>query len=138
MSDPWSLNAQLAADTHALAALPLCDVRLMDNALYPWLILVPRITGAIEWIDLDTRDSHRLADEIAVVSHALRRTYSPEKLNIATLGNVVSQLHVHVVARFRNDMAWPGPVWGGDFSQPYPPALLSTCIASLRDAILSP
>jgi len=112
MSKTFSLNGSLAADTIAVASLDLCDVRLMNDANYPWLILVPRIADAIEIVDLEASVRHTLMDEIAKASEALRAVTGAEKLNVAALGNMVAQLHVHVIARFRDDEAWPGPVWG--------------------------
>jgi diadenosine tetraphosphate (Ap4A) HIT family hydrolase len=84
----------------------------MDNKRFPWIILVPRTANAREWIDLSREAQHQLSDEIAVISHILTALVTPEKLNIATLGNQVSQLHVHVIARYKTDAAWPNPVWG--------------------------
>ncbi len=84
----------------------------MDNKHFPWLILIPRVAGASEWIDLTREQQHQLSDEIAVVSHILQAVVTPHKLNIATLGNQVSQLHIHVIARYKTDGAWPNPVWG--------------------------
>lgn len=131
----WSLHPRLAADTHPVASLALCDVRLMDDANHPWLVLVPRIAGAVEWVDLDAADSHRLLDEVALASQALRTLHAPDKLNIAALGNMVSQLHVHVVARFRTDPAWPRPVWGACPPRAYAPADRNARIAALREAL---
>ena len=96
-----------------IADLPLCEVRLMDNKLFPWLILVPRIAGAREWIDLDREQQHQLSDEIAILSHLLQALVTPDKLNMAALGNQVPQLHIHLIARYKGDKAWPNPVWGG-------------------------
>lgn len=112
MSRQFRLDPRLEADSVFVAALDLCDVRLMNDAAYPWLILVPRLADVIEILDLDNATRHRLIDEIARASEALRATVGAEKLNIAALGNQVPQLHVHVIARFRTDPAWPGPVWG--------------------------
>lgn len=108
----WSLHPRLQADTHPVASLALSDVLLMDDAQYPWLILVPRVTGAIEWVDLEAGDRHRLLDEVSLAAAALRAVAAADKLNIGALGNVVSQLHVHVIARRADDPAWPRPVWG--------------------------
>lgn len=109
----FELDHRLERDTLSVTDLPLCSVRLMDNKCFPWVVLVPRVAGAREWIDLDREQQHQLSDEIAIVSHILQALVTPEKLNIATLGNQVSQLHVHVIARYRTDAAWPNPVWGG-------------------------
>jgi diadenosine tetraphosphate (Ap4A) HIT family hydrolase len=125
------LDARLAADTVHVAALGLSDVRLMDNALYPWLVLVPRIAGAVEWMDLDDPDRHRLLDETTRCAAALRAIGSVDKINIGAIGNVVAQLHVHVVARRRDDAAWPAPVWGGP-SERYAAPARDALVARLR------
>jgi diadenosine tetraphosphate (Ap4A) HIT family hydrolase len=114
----FSVDARLARDAHDITNLPLCNVRLMDNRHFPWLILIPRVAGASEWIDLTREQQHQLSDEIAIVSHIFRALVTPDKLNIATLGNQVPQLHVHVIARYKGDAAWPNPVWGSA-SEPY-------------------
>lgn len=106
------IHPKLEADTLFVAALGLSDLRLMNNQQYPWLILVPRVDDAVELIDLSPTQQHHLMDEIALVSGVLNTLFEPDKLNIATLGNIVRQLHVHVVARYRSDAAWPSPVWG--------------------------
>lgn len=108
----FQLDQRLAKDSISITDLPLCNVRLMDNKRFPWVILVPRVEGVREWIDLDRGDQHRLSDEIAVVSHILQALVTPDKLNIGALGNMVPQLHVHVIARYKGDPAWPNPVWG--------------------------
>lgn len=108
----FELDPRLAADTHLVIEWPLCDVRLMDDAQYPWLILVPRIAGSRELIDLDPGARLRLQQEIDSAAQVLKQMFAPDKLNVAALGNVVEQLHVHVIARFRHDAAWPKPVWG--------------------------
>lgn len=128
----WTLHPRLAADTHRVVSLPLSDVLLMDDRLYPWLVLVPRVPGAVEWIDLADADRHALLDEVTRASHVLRALHSPDKLNVAALGNMVPQLHVHVVARFRGDAAWPRPVWGAVPGEPYAADALATAIDALR------
>ena len=112
-TDYYQLHDRLAKDTLAVTDLPLCTVRLMDNKKFPWLVLVPRVANVCEWIDLDRQQQHQLSDEIAVVSHIVKALTTPDKLNIATLGNMVPQLHVHLIARYKGDAAWPNPVWGG-------------------------
>jgi diadenosine tetraphosphate (Ap4A) HIT family hydrolase len=114
------LDARLEADTLAVAELPLSVVRLMRDANYPWLLLVPRRANVVEIVDLSPDDQVRLVGEIAAVSHALRASVPCEKLNVAALGNVVAQLHVHVIARRGDDPAWPRPVWGAVPARPYP------------------
>jgi len=106
------LDPQLAADSIPIADLPLSAVRLMRDANYPWLLLVPRRTALAEIIDLDARGRTQLMTEIALSSEALRQTVPCDKLNVAALGNMVRQLHVHVIARRIGDAAWPRPIWG--------------------------
>lgn len=112
MTQDFQLDQRLAADTVPIAALALSDLRLMNDARFPWLILIPRRAAATELIDLDAADQARLIEEIAMASRALRGATSCEKLNVGALGNIVRQLHIHVVARTSDDPAWPGPVWG--------------------------
>ena len=112
MSAAFVLDPRLHDDTHAVIDLPLSRVLLMDDARFPWLILVPRVAGARELIDLDANDQRVLLAETARVAQVLRERNAPCKLNIAALGNVVEQLHVHVIARKPTDAAWPRPVWG--------------------------
>lgn len=110
----FEIDTKLVRDSIHVTNLPLCNVRLMDNKNFPWLILIPRQPDLAEYVDLSREDQHRLSDEIAVVSHILKALTTPDKLNIATLGNQVRQLHVHVIARYKTDKAWPNPVWGTD------------------------
>ena len=120
----YELHPQLAADTHPLATFELCELRLMDDANYPWLVLVPRVPVAHELVDLDAAQRHLLTDEIDRAARLLRDAFRPHKLNVAALGNMVPQLHVHVIARDENDPAWPAPVWGRVAARPYPPEML--------------
>ena len=131
----WQLHPQLAADSHPLAALALCELRLMDDANYPWLVLVPRVAGARELIDLPGPQRHALADETDRAARALQAAFRPYKLNVAALGNLVPQLHVHVIARFEEDPAWPAPVWGRVAARPYTPEQLVERIARLQEAL---
>jgi diadenosine tetraphosphate (Ap4A) HIT family hydrolase len=108
----FSLAPRLSADSAFLLDWPLCQVRLMDDARFPWLILVPRRPGLEEWTQLGAEDLTLLACEIAKAGTALNQMFRPTKLNVGALGNIVRQMHVHVVARFADDAAWPGPVWG--------------------------
>ena len=108
----WHLDQQLKGDTIAIGDLPLCRVLLNDDGNYPWLILVPRREDLVELTDLDESGRTALMREIAQVSAALKAHTRCHKLNVAALGNVVAQLHVHIIARFRTDPAWPNPVWG--------------------------
>jgi len=127
----FTLHPQLQADTIAVAELPLSAVLLMRDANYPWLILVPRRVGAVELIDLAAEDRALLTEEIARASLALRAVCAPDKLNVAALGNMVSQFHVHVIGRRRVDPAWPKPVWGAHPAKPYAPGAAETLAATL-------
>jgi diadenosine tetraphosphate (Ap4A) HIT family hydrolase len=130
----FQLDARLAADTHFVGELELSRVLLMNDARFPWLILVPRRAGLREIIELARDDQHLLLDEINAVAHVLHALHKPVKLNIAALGNMVAQLHVHVIARFTQDAAWPRPVWGVGTSQAYG-ASLDASLAGLRAAL---
>ena len=135
MTAAFELDPRLLADTHLLAHWPLCEVRLMDDARYPWLVLVPRAAGARDLIDLDEAARMQLQQETDVASMALRDVFSPDKLNVAALGNVVEQLHVHVIARFRDDDAWPAPVWGAHPRLPRSDAAREALIRRLQPAL---
>jgi diadenosine tetraphosphate (Ap4A) HIT family hydrolase len=133
----YALHPQLAADTHPLAALALCDLRLMDDANYPWLVLVPRVAGARELIDLEASQRRTLVDETDRAARLLRDVFRPFKLNVAALGNLVPQLHVHVIARFEGDPAWPAPVWGRVAARPYEPEALVERMRDLQRGLVA-
>ena len=120
MSTDFALDPQLAADTVHVGDLALCSVLLMDDARFPWLILVPRRAGASEITDLSPGDARGLMDEMRIATGVMLALAKPDKVNVAALGNVVSQLHVHVIGRFLSDPAWPKPVWGVGAATPYP------------------
>ncbi|MQA66237.1 MAG: HIT domain-containing protein [Alphaproteobacteria bacterium] len=115
----FRLDPRLAADTLPVGAFALSRVRLMNDAHFPWLVLVPARAGLQELTDLAPADRATLMEEIAAASRALRAVARPDKINVGVLGNIVAQLHVHVVARRRGDAAWPGPVWGAGTPEPY-------------------
>jgi diadenosine tetraphosphate (Ap4A) HIT family hydrolase len=131
----WSLHPQLARDTVPVGDLALARVLLTDDANYPWLILVPRLPGLVEIIDLEENGQVQLIAEIAAAARALKAITECEKLNIAALGNQVAQLHVHVIARRRCDAAWPKPVWGAAPPKAYDPKLRNQVIDALRAAL---
>lgn len=136
MSDAgFQLDPRLAADTAPLAALDLCELRLMDDARFAWLVLVPRRGGCAEITDLTTDEQALLWQEVNRASAALRAVVPCDKLNLGALGNIVRQLHVHVVARVQDDAAWPGPVWGSGSAAPYPAAVRQALIERLRDVL---
>lgn len=116
----FALDSRLAADTIPVGELGLCSVLLMDDARFPWLILVPRRSEASEITDLDEHDALDLMREIRIATGVMSALGQPDKVNVGALGNVVAQLHVHVVGRFRSDPAWPGPVWGFGERTRYP------------------
>ena len=108
----WRLHPQLARDTIVLGDLPLCRVLIVNDANWPWLLLVPRRDDVNDIIDLDEVEQAQLMTEITRVARALKTVTECDKLNIAALGNVVPQLHVHVIARRAGDAGWPKPIWG--------------------------
>lgn len=131
----FTLHPQLAADTASILDWPVCRVLLMRDARFPWLILVPRRADAVELIDLNSTDQAQVWREISAAGAALRTLHTPDKLNIGALGNMVRQLHIHIVARRVGDAAWPGPVWGSGPAYAYQLPLLNTRIAELREAL---
>jgi diadenosine tetraphosphate (Ap4A) HIT family hydrolase len=128
----FALDPRLAADSHRIADGALCEFRLVDDARYDWLVLVPRVSGAEEWLDLDADAQARLLRDLNAAGRALRALGRCDKLNIGALGNIVRQLHVHVVARHAGDPAWPGPVWGHSPLQRRDPAPRDQRLAELR------
>ena len=108
----FTLDPRLAADSFEICTLENVQVRLMDDARYWWLVLVPEIDGAVEWHHLDETAQHYLFDMATQAASVLENLTQADKMNIAALGNMVRQLHVHVIARHEGDAAWPGPVWG--------------------------
>jgi diadenosine tetraphosphate (Ap4A) HIT family hydrolase len=131
----FDLDPRLETDSHFVADGPLSQLRLIDDTRFPWLVLVPRLPGASEWLDLDGDAQRLLLAEINLAGRLLRATGRSDKLNIGALGNVVRQLHVHVVARTEGDPAWPGPVWGHGKPQRHDPVALARRLATLREAL---
>lgn len=106
------LHPQLEKDSELVTDLALCSVRLIKDANYPWLILVPKVADIQDVIDLSDNQQRILWQESALVSRALKHLFTPDKLNIAALGNMVPQLHLHHIVRYKNDASWPKPIWG--------------------------
>jgi diadenosine tetraphosphate (Ap4A) HIT family hydrolase len=131
----FSLHPQLERDTAAVGDLPLSRVLLMNDANFPWLIMVPRRPGAVELFDLDARERTHLMDELALLAQLLKNLTGCDKINVAAIGNVVPQLHVHVVARRHDDPAWPRPVWGALPARPYGEVERDRLIEALRQKI---
>jgi diadenosine tetraphosphate (Ap4A) HIT family hydrolase len=128
----FTLHPQLAADGHLVGDLPLSRLLLMDDASYPWCILVPRRPGARELHDLSTEDGVQVWAEAMRLSRLMRELFAADKMNVAALGNVVPQLHVHVIARRVGDPAWPRPVWGALPRVPYAADTVEGILRRLR------
>jgi diadenosine tetraphosphate (Ap4A) HIT family hydrolase len=110
----FNLDPVLQKDTYYLRDLNLCQLLLMNNAYYPWLVLVPSRNNVFEITDLSSKDLMQLAVEMQEAAHVMQQLYKPYKLNIATIGNRIRQLHIHIVARSQTDLTWPEPVWGSN------------------------
>ena len=132
----FRLDPQLARDTVAIGDLPHARVLLMNDANYPWLIVVPLRPGAVELFDLDDGERAQLMGTLSHLGQLLKEVTGCDKINIAAIGNVVSQLHVHIVARRREDAAWPRPVWGALPPRPYASADRERLIDALREKML--
>ncbi|MEP9350874.1 HIT family protein [Xanthobacter sp. KR7-225] len=130
------LDPRLRADGPPLLDLPLCHVRLVDDARFVWLVLVPARDQLVEILDLSPAERTLLMAEIAAAGAAVREVSKCAKLNVAALGNVVSQLHVHVVGRDPGDAAWPAPVFGFGVREPMDEATLADRFSKLRGALL--
>lgn len=133
----FALHTQLAKDCVLLGDLPLSRVLLMNDANYPWLVLVPRREEIVELFQLPRIDQQQLLDEITQVSAALAGHFRADKMNVAALGNIVPQLHIHIIVRFCEDAAWPRPVWGANPARPYSDDALRDRIAEFEE-LLSP
>ncbi len=131
----FELHPQLQKDCITLGNFPLCRVLLMNDANYPWFILVPQREGLREIYELNEADLYLLMHESVAFSRALTTLFKPDKLNIAALGNVVPQLHVHHIARFEHDPAWPAPVWGKLPAKPYAAERIGIIRLQLADAL---
>jgi diadenosine tetraphosphate (Ap4A) HIT family hydrolase len=132
----WTLDPQIERDTVEIGDLALCRALLMNDANYPWLLLVPRRAHIIEIVDLDAIGQAQLMSEVAHAARSLKAITRCDKINIAALGNIVPQLHVHVVARSRGDVAWPRPVWGAAPPRTYDDAPLQKLLTTLRQTLL--
>lgn len=131
----FTLHPRLAADCLLVQQLPLCDLLMMNDASYPWFILVPRRNHVSEIIDLNLSDQLQLWQESRCLSEVLRTLFAPDKLNVATIGNLVPQLHMHHVCRFQTDTTWPAPVWGKHPAIPYSVVDAEERMSVLRNAL---
>ncbi len=129
------LHPRLQDDAIELGDLALCRVLLMNDARFPWIILVPRLPGCRELTDLDPAQRTQLIEELAHAEHAMQAVFDPEKLNLALLGNRVPQLHAHVIARYCSDPAWPDPVWNSGAAEPYRAGQVHATLLALRAAL---
>lgn len=121
MSQPvdFQLHERLRADTMGLGSTSLCEIRLMNDSTWPWVLLVPAVPGIREIYQLSADQQHQLIRESSVLSEAMMETFGGDKMNVAALGNMVPQLHIHHIVRFEGDPAWPGPIWGKQAPVPY-------------------
>jgi diadenosine tetraphosphate (Ap4A) HIT family hydrolase len=130
----FEIDSQLKQTSYPLLSLSVCDLRLVDDQRWPWVLIIPRVAHAVELIDLTPDLRSEVWLEIDHVARVMRDQFSPHKLNIAALGNQVRQLHIHCIARFPDDDAWPNPVWGIGESVPYDSEALNTRLNSMKDA----
>lgn len=131
------LDARLANDSVSVAIIGLCDLRAMKDRRWPWLVLVPRRPGISEIFELTPLDQTLLTFETNTVAAALKQVTGATKINVGALGNIVRQLHVHIVARSEGDPAWPGPVWGHGKTEPYRDEDLNIFVSKVREALSS-
>jgi len=131
----FTLHKRLAADTIPVGQFELCQLLMMNDATYPWFILVPMRADITEAHQLSPADRALLTEESATLSLALSEAFTADKMNIAALGNKVSQLHVHHVVRHQDDPTWPDPVWGRRLPEPYVAEMIPPRLAKLRAAL---
>lgn len=131
----FTLHPRLEADSHWVGELTLCQVRLISDQRFPWLLLIPQRPDITELHELNADDYTQLFAEIRQLAAPFQRLYQADKLNVATLGNMVPQLHLHLVARHSEDAAWPGPVWGNGQAIPYSEEDLTKHIHRIRDQL---
>ena len=133
-ANTFEIDSQLKQTSYPLVSLSVCDLRLVDDQRWPWLLIIPRVPHAVELIDISPELRGGVWLEIEHVARVMRDQFSPHKLNIAALGNQVRQLHIHCIARFPDDDAWPNPVWGVGESVPYGSDLLTARLNNLNSA----
>ncbi|WAH60211.1 HIT domain-containing protein [Pseudomonas silvicola] len=133
----FSLDSRLHQDTHVIGDFPLSRLLLSNDANYPWFILVPRREAISELFQLSDTDQFQLWQETTFLAQVLKDAYAADKMNVATLGNVVAQLHMHVIVRHTDDAAWPAPVWGKVAGKPYSAEQVAQVRARLRDVLTS-
>ena len=129
------LHSKLAADTFEVLSLEVSQLLLMNDARYPWLILVPQVSGMRDLHNLSTKQYQAVTQEIVQVSEVLESVAQAHKMNVGALGNMVPQLHIHIIARQTNDAAWPAPVWGVGEAQPYSQDAAKTLIQQIASKL---
>lgn len=129
------LDSRLKQDTWLMGDFPLCSLLLSNDSNYPWFILVPRREGISELFQLSDHEQQVMWQETTALAQALKGAFSADKMNVATLGNVVSQLHMHVIVRYKVDAAWPAPVWGNRPAEPYPEGGVSAIKSTLKQVL---
>ena len=127
----FQLHPQLAADTHLICRAENCQILLMDDARFPWIVLVPEVAGIRELYELSERQQQQAYQSILHVSKSLAEYSNAEKMNVAALGNQLPQLHIHIIARYQSDAAWPGPVWGVGQAESYSADQLQQTLSDL-------
>ncbi len=135
VTSDFELDTRLATDSVLIADGPLSQIRLMNDDRFPWIVLVPRVAGASEWIDLDGGQQRLLLAEINQISQHLKQKPNVTKINIGALGNIVRQLHVHLIGRHEGDAAWPGPVWGNGVAQRFDADVLAQRVEIWRQRL---
>jgi len=131
----FALDSRLQQDCLVIGDFPLCRLLLMKDSNYPWFILVPRREEVSELFQLDADDQRQLWQETTLLAETLKDIFAADKMNVATLGNVVSQLHMHVIVRRREDASWPAPVWGRHPAQPYSEQQAGQVVDKLRSVL---
>jgi diadenosine tetraphosphate (Ap4A) HIT family hydrolase len=126
------LHPQLVQDTIELADFPLCKLLLCNDSAYPWFILVPKVANTSEIYQLDWQQQQQLLNESSLLSELLMQVFAGDKMNVAALGNMVEQLHVHHVVRFKTDAQWPKPIWGQQAAKPYSEAEITVLKEKLQ------
>ena len=135
MNTHFTLDKRLESDTKFITSLKICDLRLLDDNRWPWLVLVPRIAHAIELHDLDQGSQNAIFTEMMDVSKALHDIFPDTKINTGALGNIVRQLHIHIIARHEGDANWPAPVWGFAGKTPYSETALADLIKRVKEIL---
>ena len=134
---PFKLDPLLKKDSVFIKEFPLCKLLLMNDSNFPWFLMIPRREGTVEMFDLNEEDQNQLNKESNYVLKKLKEHFKATKMNVANLGNIVSQLHIHHIARFEGDLAWPGPIWGVVPSKPYSEEEIEIIVDEVRTVLAS-